>query len=187
MIAALVLAGGESRRMGQPKLLLEHRGKTLLAGAIKRAACVADQVFTVVGAYSDLYRPEAEWAGAVVVENPNWSEGLASSLRAVVATLEPEVEAALVILPDQPFVPTKHLKALIGAYRETGSSLVFSRYQGTHGAPTLIARSHFPSVLELRGENGAKTLKKTEAPVTYVELENGWDVDTPSDANRLQT
>ena len=186
MITAVVLAGGESRRMGQPKLLLEHRGKTLLARAIQRATCVADQVLTVVGAYSDLYRPEAEWAGAFVVENPNWTEGLSSSLRAAVTSLKPEVAAILVILPDQPFVPTKHLKALVTAHHQNGAPLVLSRYQDTRGAPALIARSHFSAVLELQGENGAKSLEEPEQPATTVDLENGWDVDTPSDASRLQ-
>ena len=53
MITAVVLAGGKSRRMGQPKLLLEHRGKTLLANAIQRASCVTNQVLTIVGDGSD--------------------------------------------------------------------------------------------------------------------------------------
>ena len=92
MITAVVMAGGKSRRMGQPKLLLEHRGKTLLANAIQRASCVTNQVLTVVGAYGDLYRREAECSGAIVVENPNWTEGLSSSLRTAVRNLEPEVE-----------------------------------------------------------------------------------------------
>ena len=186
MITAVVLAGGKSRRMGQPKLLLEHRGKTLLANAIQRASCVTNQVLTVVGAYGDLYRREAEWAGAIVVENPNWAEGLSSSLRTAVRNLEPEVEAILVILPDQPFVPTSHLRSLLKTHNKNGAPLVLSCYQGVRGAPAVIARPYFSAVLELRGENGAKSLDSPEKPVTAVKLENGWDVDTTEDAKLLQ-
>ena len=186
MITAVVMAGGKSRRMGQPKLLLEHRGKTLLANAIQRASCVTNQVLTVVGAYGDLYRREAECSGAIVVENPNWTEGLSSSLRTAVRNLEPEVEAILVILPDQPFVPTSHLRSLLKTHKKNGAPLVLSCYQGVRGAPAVIARPYFSALLELRGENGAKSLDRREKPVTAVKLENGWDVDTMEDAKLLQ-
>ncbi|MCY4353437.1 MAG: nucleotidyltransferase family protein [Truepera sp.] len=183
----MVLAGGESRRMGRPKLLLEHGGKTLLAGAVERAGRVADRVIAVVGAYGDLYRPEAEWAGATVVDNPEWPEGLASSLRAGVSSLGEATEAALVILPDQPFITSGHLEALIARYRETDVPLVFSRYHSTLGPPALIARPLFPNVLKLRGDRGAKALAGGSGPYAEVTLPDGRDVDTPTDLDWLDT
>ena len=186
MITAVVLAGGQSKRMGKPKLLLEYQGKTLLANAIQRASCVANQVLTIVGAYSNLYRREAERAGAIVIENANWNEGLSSSLHTAVTNLKPEVQAILVILPDQPFVPTSHLRSLVKAHNKNGTPLVLSSYQGIRGAPAFIARPYFSAVLELKGDNGAKSLDKPGKSVTVVKLENGWDVDTDMDAKLLK-
>ena len=185
MIAALVLAGGESRRMGQPKLLLEHRGRTLLASAVARAGQVTDQVFAVVGAYADLYKPEAEWAGASVIDNPDWQEGLASSLRAGVTALAESVEAVVVILPDQPFVSADHLAALISTHRSSKAPLVFSRYASALGAPALIARPLFPAVQALRGDRGARALIAAAEMVAEVVLADGRDVDTPEDLSWL--
>jgi molybdenum cofactor cytidylyltransferase len=187
MNAALLLAGGESRRMGSPKLLLEYQGKSLLAHATYKAAGVSDLVVVVVGAYARLYRPEAERCGAVVVDNPDWSEGLASSLRTGVRSLPETVEVTLVILPDQPFVPASHLRALLDKHRQTGAPLVFSRYGKVRGAPSLIHRSLFDKVAHLCGEVGAKALIPQADKVAEVALEAATDIDTPQDARRFLT
>lgn len=185
MNAALLLAGGESRRMGSPKLLLEYRGKSLLAHAIHKAAGVCGRVVVVVGAHAKLYRPEAERHRAVVVDNPEWREGLASSLRAGIRSLPETVEVALVILPDQPFVPASHLRALLERHRQTGAPLVFSRYGEVRGAPTLLHASLFEQVEYLHGEVGAKALIPQVDKVAEVPLEEADDIDTPQDARQL--
>ena len=184
MIAALVLAGGESRRMGQPKLALVFEGKTLLARAVETASQVSPHVVVVVGAYAELYTPLAVKAGAEVVVNRAWEEGLASSLRAGIAALSPETEAALVLLGDQPLVPVEHFEKLIETYRTTAATLVFSSYDGVRGAPTLIERSLFGAVQTLTGDTGARALQN-RARVEDVKLEHFADVDTPEDAARL--
>lgn len=186
MIAALVLAAGESRRMGEPKLLLRHAGRTLLELALEKAQRVSDLALVVLGAHSEAYGPLARAAGAAVVMNPGWREGLASSLRAGVAALPPEAEAALVVLPDQPFVPLVHLRALLECYFETRAPLVLSRYLGADvlGVPGVVDRSLFGALQSLQGEQGAKRLAARSAYRT-VPLAQAEDVDSPSDARRL--
>lgn len=182
--ATVVLAGGASRRMGEPKLLLELEGRPLLARAVETALQVTPHVVVVVGAYAELYTPLALAAGAEVVENPAWREGLASSLRAGVAALPEEVDAALVLLGDQPLVPARHFEKMLAVYRSSAATLVFSSYSGVRGAPTLIDRSLFGVVQTLTGDRGARALQDL-ARVAEIALQAAFDVDTPEDAARL--
>ena len=181
-----MLAGGESRRMGEPKLLLEHAGQSLLSGAISKLRAVTDECISVVGAYAELYTPVAEQAGATVVRNPAWAEGLASSVRAGVAALPAEVTAALIVLPDQPFVEQAHLQALLDEHAASGAPLVFSGYRNILGAPALLHRSLFPKVQTLRGDAGLRSLIAEELDIAAVPLARPFDIDTPEDAERLK-
>jgi molybdenum cofactor cytidylyltransferase len=185
MIASLILAGGESKRMGLPKLVLVYKDKSLLAHAVAKAKALSSEPIVIVGAYAETYQPEAEQAGAKVVLNPDWSEGLASSLRVGIASLSKDVEAVLVILPDQPFVPVKHLQSLVKTWQDTNAQLVFSRYQGILGAPCIISRSLFEEVQTLRGDKGARAVVRDGVTVAEVGLEDFQDIDTPADAKKL--
>jgi molybdenum cofactor cytidylyltransferase len=179
---ALVLAGGGSRRMGGPKLLLEHRGESLLARAIRVAAQACARVLVVVGAYADAYRPVVELVGATVVENSDWEEGLASSLRAGVVAAG-QIERVLVVLADQPFVPAAHLQALLDEAERRDAELVFSHYPGGElGAPAVIGEALFARVMALEGDRGAKGLQRYADRVSEVALEDARDVDTPAEA-----
>jgi molybdenum cofactor cytidylyltransferase len=185
VIASIILAGGESKRMGLPKLTLLHQGETLLTHAINKAQAISSETFVVVGAYAKDYTLEAEKAGASVIVNLQWSEGLASSLRVGVAALH-DVDAVLIILPDQPFVPVAHLQTLIATWHETGATLVFSRYQGILGAPCLIDKTLFERSQTLRGDKGARALIDEATTTAEVELTHFQDIDTPEDARQLE-
>ncbi len=167
--------------MGLPKLTLVYQGKTLLGHALLKAKTVTRETVVVVGAFADHYRPEAEKAGAKVIDNPAWPEGLASSLRAGVAVLTPEVEAVLVMLPDQPFVSREHLQTLITTWQTTKAQLVFSRYQGILGAPCIIHRALFGKVQTLHGDKGARALVTANTTVAEVPLAEFVDIDTPEE------
>ena len=168
--------------MGFAKLLLRHRGQTLLARAVAAAARVCDGVWVVVGAYPGRYGTEAKAARAEVVVNPDWEEGLASSLRRGIEALPPGFGAALILLADQPFVEEGHLEALLERRRTDGCDLVLSRYEGVLGAPALVDRSLFPQIVTLRGDRGARALTRVASSVGEVSLRAAHDVDTPEDA-----
>lgn len=183
---AIVLAAGESRRMGAPKLLLPLDGETLLARAVRRGAAVAGTVVAVVGAYPERYRGPAEAAGARVVVNEGWAAGLGGTIRAGVAALPAGAERALLLLPDQPFVPPAHLAALLAAVRG-GAELALSRYgDGNDGVPAALAATLFGAAAALPDDCGARALRRSAASVASRPLEPAAeiDVDTPAAARR---
>ena len=191
MVGVIILAAGASRRMGSPKLLLEHQGTSLLALAVRKARQLAlgyePDVVVVVGRYADLYTPVATKAGARVVVNAAWNTGLASSLQAGVQALDKDVSAALLMLADQPFVPVAHLKRLCETFYKCNASLIFSEYHDTLGAPAVIGASHFQAVTTLQNDKGAKALITSDTIIKRVALKQAADIDTPADAHLLDS
>jgi molybdenum cofactor cytidylyltransferase len=186
--AAAILAAGRGSRLGSDasKPLLEWRGRPLVAWALDAALDSGlDPVVVVVGYRSDDVRAALPTdRGVVVVDNPEWEEGIASSLRAALATLTPMagVEAVCVGLADQPLVGAE-------AYRRvaaTPGELVVPTYAGQPGNPVKLARSLWPEALELRGDVGARALARDRAVrVDCTGTGSAADVDTLEDLERL--
>jgi CTP:molybdopterin cytidylyltransferase MocA len=187
----MILAAGASSRLGAPKQVLLAGGKPLVVRAAEAAlGSAAWPVVVVVGAHADRVRPALARLPVLVVENPAWTEGMASSIRAGLAALgqfSRSLEAALVALSDQPAFSPASIGQLVAAQAETGLSISAARYGGRHGAPALFLREHFAALAAITGEDGARLLLNAEpgrvAGVAMPELE--FDVDTPEDAARL--
>lgn len=184
MTASIILAAGESRRMGAPKLLLEYQGKTLLQHAISNAQTVTAEVVVVVGAYPELYTAVAEAANARVVHNQAWRQGMGGSLQTGLRNLANTTEKTLVLLADQPFVPSSHLEQLLSSC-SAQTPLVFSWYDGVQGPPAALQRQLFKQALALEPSCGLKTLIPGKGHVANITLAAWQDVDTPEDATAL--
>jgi molybdenum cofactor cytidylyltransferase len=187
----VILAAGASRRMGSPKQLIEIDGRPLLVRAIEAAlAAPVWPVVVVLGANAVAIRPVIGHLPVLVVENPAWSEGMASSIREGVATLRQfsrTLDAAVLALCDQPGFSAATVESLLAAHRATGRGIVAARYAGRLGAPALFAREHFAALTALTGEEGARDLLNADpARVAAVELpELARDLDTPADLEGL--
>ena len=183
----VILAAGASRRMGSPKQLIEIDGRPLLVRAIESAlAAPVWPVVVVLGANAVAIRPVIGHLPVLVIENPAWSEGMASSIREGVATLRQfsrTLDAAVLALCDQPGFSAATVESLLAAHRATGRGIVAARYSGRLGAPALFAREHFAALTALTGEEGARDLLNADpARVAAVELpELARDLDTPAD------
>lgn len=192
-VGIVILAAGGSKRMGQPKQLLEFEGQPLITRAVD--AALASQgwpIVVVLGAHADAIRPLLATRPVLIAENPAWSEGMASSLRAGVSLLQQfsrEVEAAMIALCDQPMFSTATIELFIATQRTTRRSIVAAHYSGRNGAPALFLREHFPTLATLTGEEGARTLlnlnPETVAPIDLPEL--AIDLDTPEDFGALKS
>lgn len=157
-IAALVLAAGQSRRMGPAnKLLAEVDGAAMLGRALEAArASQAASLLVVTG--HDRERIEAA-VDAPTVHNPDYAEGLSTSLRAGIAALPEDIDGAVVLLGDMPFVSAAHIDRLIAAFNPLeGRSICVPTFNGKRGNPVLWGRELFAEMGSVSGDVGAKHL-----------------------------
>jgi molybdenum cofactor cytidylyltransferase len=190
MIAAIVLAAGLSRRMGQAKLLMPVGGRAIIRYVVESVlAGGVDSVWVVTG--PDVEPIEAALAGfeVQIVVNPAPEEGQAGSVRTGIAALPPSVEAALIALGDQPALAPSIIPALLAARRASPKLIVAPRYRDGQGNPVLFKREIFPELLRLTGDLGARPIiQKEPARVEWVDLDLPMppDVDTPDDYERIR-
>ncbi len=187
----IILAAGESSRLGSPKQLLVYSGATLLQHSIEAAQLSdAGSVIVVLGANAGLISKELKNTTVKVVINPEWKEGMASTIRCGLQTLvemNPQVETAIFIVADQPFVTVGLLNNLMDVNRKERSSIVASKYDDTFGTPVLFSNRYFPELLELTGDVGAKSLvRKYLKETAFVHFPKGnIDIDTMEDYQRF--
>ncbi|MFG2904399.1 NTP transferase domain-containing protein [Kitasatospora sp. NPDC048286] len=189
-VAALILAaGGGSRLGGRPKALLRYGGRPLVehAAAAVRAGGCAD-VTVVLGAQGDRVRATAHLPGCRLVGNPDWKQGMGTSLRAGLAALPPHASAALVMLVDTPGVTPAAVSRLLAAHR-AGADLAAAAYDGRRGHPVLIGARHFAEAAAgARGDAGARALLTAHAAelvlVECADVAVPDDLDTPADLAR---
>ena len=189
--AIIILAAGSSSRLGSPKQLLTHRGKTLLQHSIDSAKEVgSDQVIVVLGSSRALIENNIRNGEIVIVENSNWESGIASSIKAGINALiniSPDIDAIILMVCDQPFADAEILKALISEQAESGKAIVGCLYDNTKGTPAIFHSSLFPELLSLEGDSGAKKLfEKYKEVASFVSFKNGGiDIDTSEDYKNL--
>lgn len=192
--AALILAAGESRRFGEPKQLADWGGRPLLEHVAGRTAewPQVDEVYAVLGAEAEQIMERVDLPGVTVIENLDWREGIASSLRAGLDALlgDREAGAALVVLADQPMVPAAAVERLFEARRRSGRPVILPRYRFLRGHPVLLDRWLWPRLVAgLEGDQGARNLFLAH-PEWVEEVTIGEDaprdIDTREDLNRLR-
>lgn len=192
-VAGLLLAAGGGRRLGgRPKALLPHRGRPLVeyaVGVLRTAGCT--RVHVVLGAAATEVRERAELGDCVLVENPDWAEGMGSSLRAGLGSLAGTgARGALVSLVDQPGIGPEAVRRVLAGY-EHESSLVSAAYTGVRGHPVLLGRAHWAGIeATATGDRGARAyLKAHEEAITLVEcgdVARPYDIDTAADLVHLE-
>ncbi len=189
-IGLVILAAGASKRLGYPKQLIQFRGKYLLQHIIDEAEN-AKVIFRllILGANLETIKEQIDPVSFNVAINPNWQEGMASSLRIAVENAESEnLDGLLVILSDQPYVDTELLNELIELYEPEKNMIVASEYNKILGVPALFDRHYFRELMKLKGDTGARKLISTfREKIKQVKFDSGeLDIDTPSDMEKLR-
>lgn len=192
-VAGLLLAAGGGRRLGgRPKALLEHRGRLLVeyaAQVLREGGC--SRIHVVLGARAEAVRERAELPGCVLVDNPEWEEGMGSSLRAGLDSLaRTGARAALVSLVDQPGIGAEAVARVLAAYASP-ASLVSASYDGERGHPVLFGADHWPGIAATAtGDRGARAyLKAHQDTIRLVEcgdVAQPYDIDTEGDLVHLE-
>jgi molybdenum cofactor cytidylyltransferase len=190
-IAIIILAGGQSSRLGSPKQLLSYRNETLLRHAVRTALeARCGPVLVVTGANADSMNEELKGLPVEMVHNPQWEEGMASTLRKGLETirvLHPETDGIIFMVCDQPFVTKSHLLCLIESHARSAKPVTASVYGGRAGTPAFFHRNYFDKLMELKGDKGARALISSHPEdVETVSFEEGAiDIDTKEDYERL--
>lgn len=193
-VAAVILAAGQSRRMGQPKQLLVVDGEALVVRAVRIALQSRARLIRVVtGAAADavsalLAETFPTEPRLSLVHNADFATGQASSVRCGVATLPKGIEAALYLPTDQPWLSVHLLDGLITAW-EAGARLAAAALEGkVRGAPAIFDRTCWPALQQLGGDVGARAIFKdfaTEIVPVSATVHELRDLDTPEDLAAL--
>ncbi len=190
-ISLILLAAGESSRLGSPKQLLEYHGKNLLQHTIDLTQLLDIETIVVLGAFKEEILARVNVYEGKVVENMAWSEGLSSSIRCGLSEVlkkNTETEAVILLLCDQPFLTTEILREIVEKYHSSGQSIVHCSYGDVSGPPTLFHKSLFPYLMELKGGQGAKkVVDMFPDQVAYIDFPKGkLDIDTAADYQQLK-
>jgi molybdenum cofactor cytidylyltransferase len=159
MISAIILAAGQATRFGQSKQLIRLGDKPLLAHVLDNVnASRVDDVILILGAYADEIRSQVGFGRAREILNPDFAEGMSTSIRAGLRALPEGTEAVMIVLADQPFVTPRTLDGLIDEYRRVRPAVVIPTYKGFRGNPAVVDRKLFPEMMELRGDVGCRAI-----------------------------
>lgn len=189
-IAVIILAAGASSRLGHPKQLVEFQGKTLLQHILDIGDSLDfDSKIVILGANSEEIKKTLNIGNFELLHNEHWEEGMASSIRKALESLEKKKpEHVMILLSDQPMITKEHLENLIKNQLKGASEATFTKYEGEPGAPAIFSKKLFPGLMELKGDQGAKKLiyqEDLEFGVVLFEKGN-FDVDTAEDVEKLK-
>ena len=182
-VAALLLAAGRGTRFGpSPKLLADLGGEPLVRHAARAAlASRASPLLVVLGHAEDAVREALDGLAFEAVPNPDYADGLATSLKAGFGALPPDAEAAIVLLGDMPGVCAGLIDRLVAAYGQTRPVAVVPLVGGRWANPVLLDRRLAPDIARLEGDRGAAPLLRGRADVLQLAVDDPGalvDVDT---------
>jgi len=184
-IAALLLAAGQSRRMGGPnKLLAEIDGVPMVTRVAQRLlAARARPIIAVLGNQAEMVDAALGKLPVERVRNPEFAAGLSTSLKRGIAALPPDLDGVIICLGDMPLISGRHLDRLIAAFNPLeGRAIIVPTRRGKRGNPVLWSKRFFPEMAELAGDVGAKHLIGEHSElVAEVEMDDDVlvDIDTP--------
>ena len=184
-IAAVILSGGASRRMGTPKALLQFQGETFLDRLIRIFGTVCEPVVVVVGEHADPIRSGIQRAAEVrFAVNPDPQRGMLSSLQCGLALVPADAVAALFLPVDHPHIEAPTVETLAQSFRWNSAPVIVPTYLGEHGHPVCIARGVIDELLALPVEAKASDIiHRHVAETRYLEVSDPAvvaDVDDPA-------
>ncbi|HYZ72390.1 MAG TPA: nucleotidyltransferase family protein [Chthoniobacterales bacterium] len=204
MVSTVVLAAGMSTRMGRNKLLLSFRDKPLVVHAVETLlASKVDEIIVVLGHESEKVWEQLEayaggaskWAekGRVrLIKNPDYRDGLSTSVRAGVQAVSPEAGAIMIYLADQPLLEPGDVNRIIAGFaaaKEENKTIVVPFFKGERGNPVILDATLRDSILGIVGDVGCKgVIKRYPEKVYAIEMENDHvvrDVDDVQAYERL--
>ncbi|HCZ36169.1 MAG TPA: 4-diphosphocytidyl-2C-methyl-D-erythritol synthase [Cytophagales bacterium] len=189
-VGIIILAAGNSSRLGQSKQLVQINGVSLLRRSTEIAVQTTLPVVVVLGADAEVHQQVIADLKTEIVVNDVWQTGMGSSLKAGLSHLiqtNPKVEAAMILVCDQPYLSFAHLQKLIAANQQQVKPIVASTYANVIGVPAIFKKELFPHLLQLDNDSGArKIIQQFTDQAHVISFEKGEiDIDTPQDLLHL--
>lgn len=159
-IAALIMAAGESRRMNTPKQLLQWGKKSLIEHIIDIARqSSVDSIVVIIGSNAEKVKLVLRHYHDIrVIYNPNWRNGLGSSIQLGIKSIAGNTQGALILLADQPFVESKLIDIMIDRFKKSSASIIAPRINEMQSNPVLFKCDLFNELNRIKGDRGAKKL-----------------------------
>ncbi len=187
-IAGVIVAAGNSSRMGQPKAFLNWKGESFVrVCALQSISAGLDPVIIIAGQEYERIQDEVQDLPVHVIQNPDWNEGQSSSIRTAIKTLPKRIGGAIFQLVDQPHIPVTLLRRLKHVHSTSLSPIVLPESNGRRANPVLFDRRTFNSLSTIQGDVGGRVIF-SQYPIKTIR----WfdesiliDVDTPEDYSRL--
>ena len=166
MLAAVILAAGESRRMGEPKALVDFRGRTFLQRLLDATNHPRIGVTRVVlGARAEEIRAALKLDPAIVVENSNWQQGQLSSIQAAIRSLPAEQTEGMLLCPvDHPLISANVVATLIEQFDSTENQIILPTFHGRRGHPVIFRKNLYAELLAAPPDVGARAVVWAHAP-----------------------
>lgn len=190
--AVVILAAGNSSRLGRPKQTLWYNGRSLVRRMAEEALlAVLGPVVVVTGAYAPEVSAELAGLDVQLAYNESWEEGMGLGIVAGLSALKdlaPGLNHVIVSVCDQPYISAELFGQMIERQKETGSGIVACAYADTLGTPVLFGQQYFEDLLRLNGHEGAKVLLRLyHSDVTDIPFPKGHiDIDTEEDYQELK-
>lgn len=187
----LIVAAGESKRLGTPKQILQFEGQSLLNRLVSIVTdAVAYPITIVLGAEAAAIQAQLPDDSLHVVINEEWKEGMGSSIRVGLKQMidtDPDMDGVMILVCDQPFIKSESIQSLIQMQQSTGLPMAACFYEGIVGTPALFHQSMFSDLLKLAGDTGAKKIMKDKLDnVAKLNFEKGViDIDTMEDYQKI--
>lgn len=170
-IWAIVLAAGESKRMGFPKMLLDFNGRTMIENVISMVAeSEAGNIIIVLGAERESILEILTKYRVQTCYNGNFKKGMLSSVQCGFNNIPPDADAVLVFQGDQPLITTKTVNSMISAYRSTDKEILIPVYNGKRGHPIMIGMKYREEIMTLDAGIGLRELT-TNHPEDVLQVE----------------
>lgn len=194
-IGAVILAAGASRRLGRPKQLVIHEGRTLVERSILAATGAgAEPVVVVLGAHADEVSsvvPKVSERARIVL-NENWNDGMGTSIACGVKELLKSgrnIEAVLILVCDQPALDKRVLGGVLAQSQANPGRIILCDYGDGRGPPVCFPREFLGELADLTGDAGAASIHRKHADlVTLVSFPGGaLDIDTADDLDRAES
>jgi len=188
----LLLAAGSSSRMGQPKMLLDFNGKTLLQHIIDEVKQLNDvSLLVITGCYHDLLKEILQAQQISFIQNEQWEVGMGTSIQKGIIYLQEhssDTDNVMILVCDQPYISSGLLQQMIDAKQSTGKGIAACTYHGITGTPVLFDKKYFNQLTMLQGLYGAKKIiQQFTDDITPINFPAGAiDIDTPDDYNKLK-